>query len=85
MVTFPVSFPDDIKLKADARAKAAGFASLSEYLAALIAAGGDDRLDPGTERALMEGLSSPGREVTRADWDAKVRAFEARMSGGADQ
>jgi hypothetical protein len=83
MVSVPVA--DDLNASLEERSRAAGFENLGDYIAALLRAGIGTPVDAETERLLLEGLESPAREVTRADWDEKVRRFNERMARGEDR
>ena len=79
MVTFEISLPEDVKAIVEVRARHAGYSNLGDYVSALLRAGIGTPVDPQTEAELIRGLDSPGKLVTRADWDEKVRRFEERM------
>jgi hypothetical protein len=80
MATVSISIPDQLKDTAESRAREAGFDSLSDYLCALLMAEAGEPLDAETEAKLLEGLASPAREITRADWEEKMRQVERRLS-----
>ena len=79
MVRLEISLPEDVKATAEARARDAGYPSLSEYISAWLRTSAGVPVDEDTEAKLMEGVNSPGRLVTRADWDEKIQRFEERM------
>jgi plasmid stability protein len=99
MSAIPVNLPDDLRARAEARAAAAGRAGVADYIRALVeedVAGelldGPAHLSPRTaaqaDALVREGLDSPTREMTDADWAAIRKAVEEgidKQSGGGRQ
>lgn len=84
-----LNLPDDIKAKADALAAEGGFASTDEFVAALIEAeaeaedlGAPEHLRVRSHEHLValvrEGLASPAREMTSADFTQLRAELTAR-------
>jgi hypothetical protein len=93
MSAIPVNLPDELRAKAEARAAAAGRADVADYIRALVeedVAGevfeGPPHLSPRTheevEALIREGLASPVREMTAADWDEIRRQLEDGIARG---
>lgn len=90
----PVQLPADVRAKAEARALAAGRADVAEYIRSLVeedVAGevfdGAPELTPRTRREadamIREGLASPVRDMTEADWaEIRLRVEESIARGG---
>jgi hypothetical protein len=92
----PVQLPDDLRARLEARAAAAGRSDVAEYIRALVeedVAGelldGPAHLSPRTsaesDALVREGLASPTRPMTDADWTAIRNAVEDginKQSGG---
>src|SRR5262245_39246839 len=82
MTTLEINLPDEVKAFLDQEAAAKGFATTSDYVAALLL---DlqkretwDRLEP----RVLEGLASPAREMTSADWQSlrdRIARIEAKQ------
>jgi hypothetical protein len=83
----PVNLPDDLRAKAEARAAAAGQPNVADYTRALVEEDlatelldGPAHLSPRTkaeaDAMIREGLDSPTRPVTDADWTAIRKAVE---------
>jgi hypothetical protein len=71
MTTFDVSLSDDLRSYAEQEASRGGFATLGDYVQALIAeAQRRDLARSSLEVMLVEGLNSPVRELTRDDWSS---------------
>jgi antitoxin ParD1/3/4 len=82
MTTLEINLPDDVKEFLEAEAAAKGFASASDYVAALLRAlqrrEAWDRLEP----LVLEGLASPAREMTPNDWRSlrdRIDRIEAKQ------
>jgi len=73
MGTLTTDLPDDIYASVAARAALGGFARVEDYLRAIIVAGLGEPISKELEEKLLEGLDSPSREMTPADWEAKKR------------
>lgn len=75
-----ITLRDPIKTLAEAQAAAAGFASVEEYLGALVRANEPEPVDAATEAKLKAALDSPARVTTRADIEEMARRFASRHS-----
>jgi plasmid stability protein len=98
MARITLELPDDIRARLEARAAEAGFKSVEEHVAALIRADldADTREDQDygapedlkirsaedLDAKLIQGMNSPAREMTEADWDEMERRLIERHSGG---
>jgi hypothetical protein len=92
----PINLPDDVRLKAEARAAAAGRADVADYIRSLVeedVAGelteGAPELSPQTreqaDAMVREGLASPVRTMTAADWtEIRRQVQEGIARGGRD-
>ncbi len=82
MSTIHVNLPDDLHAYVEEKAKQGGFADAGEFIAALVAATSERRLD--LELALIEGLESGSAEPwTNDDWkDLKRRVAGFVASAG---
>jgi plasmid stability protein len=92
MTRLTLDIPDDLRRQLEARAAAAGHASVEEHVAALIREdldasederyGAPEHLNVRTpeelEAKLREGLDSAASEMTAADWDEMRRRFLRR-------
>jgi hypothetical protein len=89
MVRLNVAIPDEVKSKLEARAAESGFASLESYIEAVLTSDAQvaDVVPPAhlsprdrdeLNRLVSEGLQSPVRELTPADWDQMRRDLIAR-------
>jgi hypothetical protein len=94
MSAIPINLSDDVRAKAEARAAAAGRADVAEYIRALVeedVAGesfdAPPHLSPATPAAadalVREGLASPTRPMTDADWAEIRKQVEAGIARGA--
>ena len=83
MSAIPINLPEDVRAKAEARAAAAGRADVADYIRTLVeedvageALDGPAHLSPTTtteaDALVREGLDSPTRPMTDADW-AEIR------------
>jgi Arc/MetJ-type ribon-helix-helix transcriptional regulator len=71
MTTIDVSLSDDLHSYAQQQASRGGFATLGDYVQALIAeAQRRDVARSSLEAMLVEGLNSPVRELTSDDWSS---------------
>jgi hypothetical protein len=79
MTAIPIQLPDDLRARIEARAAAAGSTNVADYIRALVeedVAGdlldGPAHLSPKTaeeaDALVREGLASPTRPMTDADW-----------------
>lgn len=93
MSPVPVQLPDNLRAKAEARAAAAGRGDVAEYIRALVeedvageAFEGPPHLTPRThaeaDAMIREGLASPVREMTAADWAEIRRRLEEGIARG---
>ncbi len=94
MSAIPINLPDDLRAKAEARAAAAGRADVAEYIRALVeedvageAFEGPRHLSPRSpaeaDALLREGLASPTRPMTVADWsDIRQQVEDGIARGG---
>ena len=82
MASLQVNIPEQLKSTAEARAEAAGFASVDEYVASLIESDQAEAIDPQLEAELLKGLDSgPPIDVTPQFWDdLKKRVRQRRGS-----
>ncbi len=69
MVTLNISIPDELKEKAEEIAARGGHSTVEEYVRTLIQDDIEREIDPELEAQLLEGLDSPARELTDADWE----------------
>ena len=81
MASLQLNIPDPIKATAEARAKAAGFASLDEYIASLIESDQAQPVDEELEAELLKGLDSgPPTDVTPKFWEDLKRRVRQRRA-----
>jgi hypothetical protein len=89
----PVNLPDDVRLKAEARAAAAGRADVADYIRSLVEEDvaeepieGAPELSPQTreqsDAMVRDGLASPVREMTAGDWAEIRRQVEEGIARG---
>ena len=80
MATLQLNLPERLKVAAEARAAAAGYASVDSYIASLIEADELAPISDQTEAELLKGLDSgPAVKITREFLtDLKRRAREFR-------
>ena len=94
MSAIPVNLSDEVLAKAQARAAAAGRAGVADYIQALVeedvageAFDGPRHLSPRTpdeaDALVREGLASPVRPLTAADWAEIRKQVEAGIARGA--
>ena len=96
MTIINLNLPDDLKEQVERRAAEAGYDSIAAYIEELLRADAHDvnygapphltvRSAEDLEAKLLEGLNSPTREMTDADWEDKRRQLierHSRRSGG---
>jgi antitoxin ParD1/3/4 len=70
MATMNISLPDEMKAFIEAQMATAGYASASEYVRSLIRDAQKRLAKQELDAKLLEGLESPVRELTDADWAA---------------
>jgi hypothetical protein len=96
MSAIPINLPDDVRAKAEARAAAAGRADVADYIRALVeedvageAFDGPPHLSPRTpteaDAMVRDGLASPTRPMTDADWAEIRRRLEDGIARGEGQ
>jgi antitoxin ParD1/3/4 len=73
MSTVELKLPDSLKEFLEGEVAAKGYKSASQYLAALLRALQRRRAWDNLEALALEGLATPAREMTRADWQ-RLRA-----------
>jgi hypothetical protein len=69
--TASIAISEEIKRLADTRAAAAGYASVGDYVGALILADAGEPISPELESHLLVALNTPARKVTAEFWDRK--------------
>jgi hypothetical protein len=67
---------NEIKRLADARAVAAGYATVDEYVGALIRADADQAISPEVESHLLTAIGTPARQADITYWDEKRGQLE---------
>ena len=79
MSTIPVELPDELQQFVESKVRRGQFASVNEYIVALVDAARSKRSD--IEAALIEGLQSgPAEEWTSQEWaDIKQRVIRRRQ------
>ena len=80
MATLTLSVPDDLLQRAMARLNGKGKADLKQYLLSVLDAltMEGEPIDKQTEAKLLQGLQSRPRELSDADWQAKLQRYDAR-------
>jgi antitoxin ParD1/3/4 len=73
MATMNISLPEPMKQFVEEQVGKGGYASVSEYLRELIRDAQRRAAKRDLEAKLLEGMDSPAREMTPADWDALRR------------
>lgn len=68
MTTIQISLSDEVKAFLDAEAAAKGYSSGGDYVVALLRALQKRQVWDQIEPLVLEGLASPAREMTPADW-----------------
>ena len=81
MAALTIDLPDDVRESVSARAAASGYARVEDYVRDVIVAGVGDPLPEELEEKLLKALDSPGRIVTRAEWEEKARQLIERHEG----
>ncbi len=77
MTTLEISLPDEMKASVESQAAHEGYASVSDYLRALIREAQKRQAKRELEAELLEGLQGPATEMTREDWAAlRAEALE---------
>jgi hypothetical protein len=82
MATLTLTVPDDLLRRAKARLDKHGNSDkdVQEYLLSVLESltTEGEPIDADTEAKLLEGLKSPAREMTEADWATKLDRYDAR-------
>jgi hypothetical protein len=78
MLNFNVS--DEVKSRAESQAAERGFSSLGAYLASLIDADRAVPVSTELEKEMLEGLSTPARDMKSEDWDDMRKRFRDSKS-----
>jgi antitoxin ParD1/3/4 len=80
METMNISLPDSLKGFVDSRVKTGGYSSVSEYVRDLVREDQKRQTQENLEALLLEATrSGPGRELTKADWEAFRRELAKRL------
>jgi antitoxin ParD1/3/4 len=81
METMNISLPESLKGFVDSRVKAGGYSSVSEYVRDLVREDQKRQTQENLEALLLEATrSGPGRELSKADWDALRREITKRLA-----
>jgi antitoxin ParD1/3/4 len=81
METMNISLPDSLKGFVDSRVKTGGYSSVSEYVRDLVREDQKRQTQENLETLLLEATrSGPGREFTKADWEALRRELAKRLA-----
>ena len=81
METMNISLPDSLKGFVDSRVKTGGYSSVSEYVRDLVREDQRRQTQETLEALLLEATrSGPGREFTKADWEALRRELAKRLA-----
>ena len=70
MATMNISLSDEMKLFVEDQAEEEGYASVSEYLRAIIRDAQHRKAKGELERKLLEGLQGPSVEMTSDEWQS---------------
>jgi Arc/MetJ-type ribon-helix-helix transcriptional regulator len=79
MTSMTVSLPTTQKDYVKEQATASGCSTPSEYIRRLIHADQKARELEGLERKILEGLDSPARQMTAANWKGLRAALKAKL------
>lgn len=79
LTSMTVSLPTTQKDYVRQQATASGCSTPSEYIRRLIHADQKAREQEDLERKILEGLDSPARQMSAADWKALRAALEAKL------
>lgn len=71
---------DELGRAIASRAREAGYASVEAYLQSIVEADVHAEVAPELEDLLLQGLQSPAREVTDADWQQRESQLRKRFS-----
>ena len=81
METMNISLPETLRAFVDARVKAGGYSSASEYVRELVREDQKRRTQEDLESLLRAATrSGPGRELAKADWEALRRELGRRLA-----
>ena len=80
MTTMNISLPKEMKAFIEAQMATEGYASVSEYLRALIREAQKRQAKRELEAKLLEGLQGPAVEMTREDWDSIEQEAQERFA-----
>ena len=80
LTSMTVSLPAKQKAYVKARASATGCSTPSEYIRRLIHADQQAREQEALERRVLEGLDSPAREMTDAEWEGLRQALRKKVA-----
>jgi antitoxin ParD1/3/4 len=69
MTTVTVTLPESLKEFVDAQIAEGGHGSVSDYVIALLKEAQKRKAWDKVESLVLEGLQSPTREMTKADWE----------------
>lgn len=83
MTTLNISLPDEMKSFIESQVAQEGYATVSEYLHALIRDAQKRRAKQELEVKLLEGLQGDPVEMTRNDWESIRREAIEGLSGEA--
>ena len=76
-----ISLPENLKGFVDARVKSGGYSSVSEYVRDLVREDQKRQTQEHLEALLLEATrSSPGRELTKADWETLRSELTKRLA-----
>jgi antitoxin ParD1/3/4 len=79
MESMNISLPEPLKQFVDEQISTGRYSSASEYVRELIRADEKRKAEEELEAKLLEGLNSPGSELTKADWKAIRNEALARL------
>lgn len=79
MATMNISLPDSLREYVEAQVCAGGYSTASEYFRELVRDDHKRKARERLEELLLEGLDSPAREMTPADWDEIRREVRAQL------
>jgi len=79
MQSMNISLPDPLKQFVDGQIAQGRYSSVSEYMRELIRADEKRKAEEHLEAKLLEGLNSPERELTPADWSAIRKEALAKL------
>jgi antitoxin ParD1/3/4 len=80
MTTLNFSLPEELKKWIEAQVASGGYGNTSEYLRELIRMDQKRKAEERLEALLLEGLESPAREMTSADWEDLKRRVKGQRA-----